>query len=79
MIILKLIYEHTTQPEYVLRHKWEKNDILIWDNRCTSHYAVNDYGTDPRKMRRVTVNGEIPFGYHNLISKKTEDLLKIIR
>lgn len=77
--ILHLIYEHITQPEYVLRHKWEKNDILIWDNICTSHYAVNDYGTLPRKMRRVTINGEIPFGYNNLISKKTEDLLKIIR
>jgi hypothetical protein len=30
-------------------------------------------------MRRVTIKGEIPFGYNNIISKKTEDPLKIIR
>jgi taurine dioxygenase len=77
--VLKLIYEHMTQPEFVLRHKWEKNDVVIWDNTCTAHYAINDYGFFPRKMRRVTVKGETPFGYNNIISKKTEDPLKIVR
>jgi len=77
--ILNLIYEHMTQPEFILRHKWDKNDIVIWDNNCTAHYAVNDYGSSNRKMRRVTIKGEIPFGYNNIISKKTEDPLKIIR
>jgi alpha-ketoglutarate-dependent taurine dioxygenase len=76
--ILKLIYEHSTQPEYILRHKWEKNDVVIWDNICTSHYAINDYGSALRKMRRVTVKGDIPFGYNNIKSRKTEDLLEII-
>lgn len=77
--ILNLIYEHMTQPEFILRHKWNKNDIVIWDNICTAHYAVNDYRFSNRKMRRVTIKGEIPFGYNNIISKKTEDPLKIIR
>lgn len=77
--ILNLIYEHITQPEFVLRHKWEKNDIVIWDNTCTAHYAINDYGISNRKMRRVTVKGDIPFGYNNIKSRKTEDPLKIIR
>lgn len=77
--ILKLIYDHMTQPELVLRHKWDKNDIVIWDNICTAHYATNDYGSMPRKMRRVTVKGEIPFGYNNIISRKCDELLKIIR
>jgi len=72
--ILKLIYEHITQPEFVLRHKWEKNDVVIWDNTCTAHYAINDYGSFTRKMRRVTIKG-----YNNIKSKKTEDPLKIIR
>ncbi len=77
--ILKLIYEHITQPEFILRHKWEKNDVVIWDNTCTAHYAINDYGSSRRKMRRVTIKGDIPFGYNNLQSKKTEDPLKIVR
>jgi taurine dioxygenase len=77
--ILKLLYEHCTQPEFTLRHKWEKNDIVIWDNRNTAHYAVNDYGNNFRKMRRVTSEGEIPIGYNNLKSKKMENLFEIIR
>jgi taurine dioxygenase len=68
-----------TQPEFILRHKWDKNDIVIWDNMCTAHYAINDYDLETRKMRRVTVKGDIPFGYNSLKSETTTDLLKIIR
>lgn len=77
--MLKLLYEHITQPEFILRHRWEKNDIVIWDNTCTAHYAINDYGNAPRKMRRVTIKGTLPYGYNNLKSKETDDPLKIIR
>jgi len=77
--ILKLLYEHITQPEFILRHKWEINDVVIWDNMSTSHYAINDYGTMTRKMRRVTIKGDTPFGYNNIISRKTDNPLKIIR
>lgn len=77
--ILQLLYEHTTQPEFILRHKWEKNDIVIWDNMCTAHYAVNDYGINTRKMRRVTVKGDIPYGFNNIKSRIIKDPLKTIR
>jgi hypothetical protein len=30
-------------------------------------------------MRRVTIKGDVPFGYNNIKSRKTEDPLKIIR
>lgn len=77
--ILTMIYEHTTQPEFILRHKWENNDVVIWDNICTAHYAVNDYGLFPRKMRRVTVKGDIPVGYNHLRSRKITDILQTVR
>jgi alpha-ketoglutarate-dependent sulfate ester dioxygenase len=77
--ILKLIYEHTIQPEFVLHHRWHKNDVVIWDNICTAHYAVNNYGISERKMRRVTVKGEVPFGYNDIQSRKTTDPLMMIR
>ena len=35
-------------------------DVAIWDNRATQHYAVNDYGDQPRIVRRVTVAGDVP-------------------
>jgi taurine dioxygenase len=28
--------------------------VAIWDNRATQHYAVDDYGTQERIVRRVT-------------------------
>jgi len=31
---------------------------VIWDNRATQHYAINDYGDQPRVVRRVTIEGE---------------------
>ena len=32
----------------------------MWDNRATQHYAINDYGTQPRIVWRVTVAGDTP-------------------
>ncbi len=57
--LLDFLYTHSTQPEFVFRHRWETNDLLIWDNRCTMHYAIVDY-TDDRYMHRTTVIGEEP-------------------
>jgi taurine dioxygenase len=39
---------------------WKPGDVLMWDNRCTMHYAVHDYGTQVRNMNRVTVRGARP-------------------
>lgn len=55
--LLKLLYEHSTQPEFVVRHHWRDGDVLLWDNRATMHYAIDDYGTAERRMRRVTIRG----------------------
>jgi len=57
--ILDFLFAHSTQPQYVHRHQWRENDLLIWDNRCTIHYAVADYkGVGWRYMHRCTVEGD---------------------
>jgi len=34
-------------------------DLVMWDNRCTLHYAVHDFGDDvPRTLARVTLGCE---------------------
>jgi len=58
--ILNFLYNHIEQPEFQVRFHWEKNSIAMWDNRCTQHYAVNDYRSK-RIMHRVTVCGDRPF------------------
>ena len=56
--ILQFLSEHATRPQFVYRHVWQKDDLLIWDNRSTMHIAVNDYDTDQtRTMERVTIKG----------------------
>lgn len=58
--LLALLLEHVEQPEYVVRFKWRKNSIAMWDNRCTQHYALVDYRSK-RIMHRVTVIGDRPY------------------
>lgn len=51
---------HITAPENTVRWNWKQNDVAIWDNRATQHYAVNDYGDQHRVVRRAVVDGEVP-------------------
>ncbi|OWT58977.1 TauD/TfdA dioxygenase family protein [Candidimonas nitroreducens] len=56
--LLEFLFEHSTQPQFIYRHQWRTNDLLIWDNRCTIHYAVSDYkGIGWRYMHRCTIRG----------------------
>lgn len=57
--LLAFLYEHAIQPEFQYRHRWCPRDLVIWDNRCTLHYAIADYQED-RYMHRTTVIGEKP-------------------
>lgn len=61
--LLQLLIEHATRPQFIYRHIWQKDDLMIWDNRCTLHNAVNDYDRSQlRHMERATVRG-VPSGY----------------
>jgi taurine dioxygenase len=64
--ILKLLFEHLLQPEFQVRLKWQENDVAIWDNRATQHYATGDYYPHYRRMHRVTVGGERPVGVNTM-------------
>ena len=54
-------HQHSIQPQFLYRHRWNEGDLLIWDNRSLMHFAVMDYPDDePRYMERCTVIGEPP-------------------
>jgi taurine dioxygenase len=59
--ILDYLFDHLKKPEFTCRFRWEKGSVAFWDNRCTQHYAVADYGDATREMHRVTVNGDRPY------------------
>jgi len=56
-IFLKRLTEHATQREFVYRHKWSVNDLVIWDNQATMHRAMGYDNKEVRDMRRATVAG----------------------
>jgi taurine dioxygenase len=58
--LLQYLYNHQVKPEYVYCHHWEEGDVLMWDQRCTIHYAVHDHGDQPRELHRSTVAGSVP-------------------
>ncbi len=59
--VLELLYAHATKPEFQVRWRWQPNDVAIWDNRVTQHYANADYYPARRVMHRATVLGDQPF------------------
>ena len=59
--LLEYLFQHITQPAFIYRHRWQVNDLVFWDNRCTIHHAIRDYGEDsPRHMHRTTICGDKP-------------------
>ncbi|MBA2817559.1 taurine dioxygenase [Candidatus Pantoea persica] len=59
--VLALLYAHATKLEFQVRWRWQPNDVAIWDNRVTQHYANADYYPARRVMQRATVLGDRPF------------------
>jgi taurine dioxygenase len=59
-VVLGLLYDHATRPEFCLRHRYRRGDMVMWDNRSLMHYAVDDYGEQPRYMERTTGIGDVP-------------------
>src|SRR5437660_2627622 len=60
--ILKILQHYVTRPENILRVTWEPRQLVLFDNRITQHYAVDNYDDAARRLHRVTVAGDIPVG-----------------
>ena len=59
--LLDQLISHATEPRFQYRHRWQKGDILIWDNRCTMHKANADYPQGARReMHRIILEGTVP-------------------
>ena len=61
-VLLDLLFAHAVRDEFIYRHRWQKGDVVFWDNRCSMHCALDDYGEEDRRlMWRTTIEGDEPF------------------
>ncbi len=58
--LLSQLIQHATRPEFCCRFRWRNGSAAFWDNRCTMHYACNDYQGHRREMHRITIAGKRP-------------------
>ena len=56
--LLNFLKQHATRPEFTCRFRWRPGSMAIWDNRCSLHYAIDDYSGQRRRMHRIIIGGE---------------------
>jgi taurine dioxygenase len=59
-VLLNFLFQHSVRPEFTVRWQWRAGDVAFWDNRCTLHYATDDYRPARRVMNRATIIGDRP-------------------
>jgi len=70
--ILRLLQSYVTRPENIVRWRWSPGQLVLFDNRITQHYAIDNYDDLPRRLNRVTVAGDGPVGIDGSASYSIE-------
>jgi alpha-ketoglutarate-dependent taurine dioxygenase len=52
--------DFAAQERYLYKHRWEPDDVLMWDNRCTIHAVTPHDPAERRVMHRTTIVGDQP-------------------
>ena len=58
--LLNQLYLHARKPEFQCRVRWSEGMVVLWDNRSTHHYPINDYHGYRRLLHRVSLKGDRP-------------------
>ena len=55
------LVDYISKDKFCYKHSWEKNDLIMWDNRVLLHRVIPyDYSKYRRAMIRGTVEGKVP-------------------
>lgn len=53
--MLASLKEWQARPEFIYRHKWEPDMLVMWDNRSVLHQATGGFEGHARLLHRLTV------------------------
>lgn len=53
------LYQWQTRPEFQYRHAWQKNTLVMWDNRSVVHMATAGYAGHDRLLHRTTIGERV--------------------
>lgn len=53
--LLATLSDHCEQERFIYRHRWTVGDILMWDNRCTTHARMDFDASQRRLMKRIAL------------------------
>ena len=60
--LIEEVNQLITPDRLIYRHRWEPQQVMVWDNRCLLHRATAyDTAAERRVMRRCTVLGDEPY------------------
>jgi taurine dioxygenase len=55
--LLKELFEHLYADHNIYTHRWQINDVIIWDNIILQHARPAAMGTERRHLRRLSLDG----------------------
>lgn len=54
--LLEMLYKHQGSSQFIYRHKWEPDMLVLWDNRSVLHKATGGYDGYERLLYRTTIS-----------------------
>lgn len=54
--LLKDLYRYQSSDQFIYRHKWQPNMLVMWDNRSVLHKATGGYEGYDRLLYRTTIS-----------------------
>ncbi len=58
-MLLNQIADHCEQPKFSYEHHWQVGDILMWDNRCSTHARKDFDASQRRLMKRIALGDAV--------------------
>jgi taurine dioxygenase len=53
--LLDMLSDHCEQQQFIYQHQWQVGDILMWDNRCSTHARMDFDSSQRRLMKRIAL------------------------